>query len=336
MCCLAKIALCTLKRKPAAEKSAAEEEENVFDQIGKDFEEDKKASDGNSAAEAYYNAAERGADPIQALNYATIVGAAEMAVDIIAAKELGTLKEAKNASSFWESTMKEISEETFGSGVSSLVSTMVDDIILQNKSEFNSLVKGYQLLGYTKEEAEKEAMKNIREGVVFAMTSSAFSGTVKVGANTAKDFLDYRLYKTSLGKNAPSTFDNYLEVKYNDDEWKLFKEYAYSVKNGEISAFANFDLYKKTEAEINKTLVGTVANGGVKINGTSAHFTNQVIGSVFEKRSGVEIDDIQKALQTKPRVLGETLYYTLDDICMAWVDLSTGKITNVFSLVDRR
>ena len=79
----------------------------------------------------------------------------------------------------------------------------------------------------------------------------------------------------------------------------------------------------------------TVANGGVKISGKSAHFTNQVIGSIYTGKSGVEIENIQKALKTKPQVLDEILYYTLDDICEVWVDSSTGMVTNVYSLVDR-
>ena len=80
---------------------------------------------------------------------------------------------------------------------------------------------------------------------------------------------------------------------------------------------------------------GTVANGGVKISGKFVHFTNQVIDSIYTGKSGVEIENIQKALKTKPQVLDETLYYTLDDICEVWVDSSTGMVTNVYSLVDR-
>ena len=95
------------------------------------------------------------------------------------------------------------------------------------------------------------------------------------------------------------------------------------------------ELYKTIDEEIEDSLVGIVANGGVKISGKSAHFTNQVIGSIYTGKSGVEIENIQKALKTKPQVLDEILYYTLDDICEVWVDSSTGTVTNVYSLVDR-
>ena len=93
--------------------------------------------------------------------------------------------------------------------------------------------------------------------------------------------------------------------------------------DGDLSAFADFELYKIIDEEIEDSLVGIVANGGVKISGKSAHFTNQVIGSIYTGKSGVEIENIQKALKTKPQVLDEILYYTLDDICEVWVDSST-------------
>ena len=125
-------------------------------------------------------------------------------------------------------------------------------------------------------------------------------------------------------------------MKYNSGEWNKFKDYAYSVKNGELSAFADFELYKKIDKEIENSLVGTTANGGIRITGKSAHFTNQVIGSVFSRKSGVEISDIQKALQTKPIKIGDEWCFCLDGVCEIRIDCSTGMITRVRSLLDGR
>ena len=121
-------------------------------------------------------------------------------------------------------------------------------------------------------------------------------------------------------------------MKYNNGEWNKFKNYAYSVENGELSAFADFELYKNTDRGIENSLVGTTANGGIRISGKSAHFTNQVIGSIYTGKSGVEIEDIRKALQTKPMKNEKIIRYKLNDICVVNIETETGKLVSVKNL----
>ncbi|MBE6899105.1 MAG: hypothetical protein E7479_00345 [Ruminococcaceae bacterium] len=139
-----------------------------------------------------------------------------------------------------------------------------------------------------------------------------------------------------------SKIDEVLYGKYqqNKSKYQLLQnangEYIIEVRKSELSAFADFELYKKIDKEIENSLVGTTANGGIRITGKSAHFTNQVIGSVFSRKSGVEISDIQKALQTKPIKIGNEWCFCLDGVCEIRIDCSTGMITRVCSLLDRR
>ena len=74
---------------------------------------------------------------------------------------------------------------------------------------------------------------------------------------------------------------------------------------------------------------GTVANGGVKISGKSAHFTNQVIGSIYTGKSGVEISDIHKALKTNPVKIGDDWCYSLDGVCRVYVNATDGNLEEV-------
>ena len=287
------------------------------------------SSFGNNASEAYYDAIERGAEQEQALGYATAVGTAEMIPDMISNGKLSVLKNAQNIGAFKKNIMDEIMTEMSGGVSSHMVSILADEFIMQNKSKFSSLVSDYQMLGYTEKKAKEKAYGNIREGIVLASITGLLDGTIKTLPKVANDAFEYNFYRNNLGKNAPPTIDNYWELKYNSGEWNKFKDYAYSVKNGELSAFADFELYKKIDKEIENSLVGTTANGGIRITGKSAHFTNQVIGSVFSRKSGVEISDIQKALQTKPIKIGNEWCFCLDRICIVSVDETNGKLKYV-------
>ena len=128
------------------------------------------------------------------------------------------------------------------------------------------------------------------------------------------------------------TIDDYLNLRYNSGEWEQYEDYADSVIKGDLSAFADFELYKIIDEEIEDSLVGIVANGGVKISGKSAHFTNQVIGSIYTGKSGVEIENIQKALQTEPVTNKKILRYKLNNICVVNIEKETGKLVSVKSL----
>ena len=99
--------------------------------------------------------------------------------------------------------------------------------------------------------------------------------------------------------------------------------------DGDLSAFADFGLYKKIDEEIEDSLVGIVANGGIRIKGKSSGFVNNVIGSVDIKQSGVEIIDIQKALKTNPIKIGDDWCYSLDGVCRVYVNAADGSLEKV-------
>ncbi len=94
-----------------------------------------------------------------------------------------------------------------------------------------------------------------------------------------------------LGSNAPKTFEAFQRLKYSDD-WHSFKAYTRSIKVGELTPLANFELYNKISADINNTLVGRVASNGITVTGKSDHFIARIIGSVEQRRSGVAVTEV--------------------------------------------
>ena len=119
-------------------------------------------------------------------------------------------------------------------------------------------------------------------------------------AATKSDWVDYEKYTKILGTNAPGSIEDFVKIKYNENEWKLFKSYGQSIKSGELTPLANFELYKNTSKEIDIKLIGRTTSNGIEIKGKSKHFISRVIGSVEQRRNGISIDDILEAI-TNPK-----------------------------------
>ncbi len=123
----------------------------------------------------------------------------------------------------------------------------------------------------------------------------------KKAYNTAKDKAQYEKIQKNLGKNAPRSFQDFQNIKYGGD-YDTFKAYSRSMKSGELTPLADFELYKNTSKQIDGSLVGIKTSEGVVITGKSDHFISRVIGSVEQRRSGVEIEAIKDALQSPSKI----------------------------------
>lgn len=118
----------------------------------------------------------------------------------------------------------------------------------------------------------------------------------KMAQNRSTDKEQYEKYKAILGKNAPRSFAKFQQMKYNDINWELFKRYSSSIKSGELTPLADFELYRQISMDIEHTLVGVITQNGIKIKDKSSHFISRVIGSVEQKRNGVSIESALDAL----------------------------------------
>lgn len=126
----------------------------------------------------------------------------------------------------------------------------------------------------------------------------------KKAKNASSDYSLYQKHKNEFGSKAPKTFADFQRLKYNSGEWNMYKDYTTALHTGELTTLATFNLYKKTSAQIDARLVGITTSNGIQITGKTKHFIPRVIGSVKQRRSGVDIDDVYKALtDSKAKVL---------------------------------
>ncbi len=114
-----------------------------------------------------------------------------------------------------------------------------------------------------------------------------------------QDRKQYEEYKAVLGKNAPKSFAEFQNLKYSSGEWNSFNAYKKAIQTGELTSLTDFALYQKTSREIDNILVGTTTSNGIQIIGKSSHFIARVIGSVEQRRSGVDVDRVLEALTSK-------------------------------------
>lgn len=102
-------------------------------------------------------------------------------------------------------------------------------------------------------------------------------------------------YVKILGDIAPS-IEEFVKIKYDDEEWKLFKTYTSAIKRGELTPLADFDLYKAISNEMNEKLIGIVTSNNITITDKSNHSIARVIGSIEQRRNGVQVSDVLDAL----------------------------------------
>ena len=98
-----------------------------------------------------------------------------------------------------------------------------------------------------------------------------------------------------LKDKAPS-LQEYSKIRSKPKDYKLYKAYVSSIKSGELTPLASFELYREVSDKMDKKLKSIVTSNGITISGKTNHAIARVIGSVEQKRNGVKVGDILDAL----------------------------------------
>ena len=128
-------------------------------------------------------------------------------------------------------------------------------------------------------------------GMEEELAEKEFDAYFERGYNETEDYEEWERYVASLGNNAPQTFEDFRNIKYSE-AWDDFQYYSNAIDTGDLSPLASFDLYQHKSNEIDQLLVGKVAANGIRITGKSKHCIVRLIGSVSQRRSGVNTFDM--------------------------------------------
>ncbi len=152
----------------------------------------------------------------------------------------------------------------------------------------------------------------------------------------------YREYNDTCNKIRESRKEVDKEKQIDYNEIKNYRNYEKSINVGELTPLADFELYKKISNEIDEKIVGITASNGIKIKNKSNHFISRVIGSVEQKRNGVEIEKIIDTLRepdeitnVEVRASGYTQRFKKYGMAAVSVNPETGNLIQVNPIKER-
>ena len=138
---------------------------------------------GQGAASGIDDALSRGATDIQAVLYGIALGAFEGAAESIGIDHLFKLGSATRKE-FFKNLLKQAGAEGMEEGLTALLSNIADNVIMQDKSNFNIRVAQYKNSGLSDSKAKFKAWMDSVEETAFDTIGGAISGGVSGSVHT--------------------------------------------------------------------------------------------------------------------------------------------------------
>lgn len=155
---------------------------------------------GSAAASGVDEAKQRGATDDQALAYGTLSGLAEGLAEMIGVDNLLGIGSSATMRQLVTNIVKQGAAEGLEEGITTLMNNFADQLVMQDKSNFNILVQQYMANGLSESEAKKQAWVDMANDLAFDMLGGFVSGTVHAGPQTAYEtYLTGREMKTTYG-----------------------------------------------------------------------------------------------------------------------------------------
>ena len=172
---------------------------------------------GQGAAAGVDDAKSRGATDEQALLYGAALGVFEGLAEQIGIDNLFKLGSSKTVKGFIKNILKQAGAEGAEEGLTSFLSNIADNAIMQNKSNYNTLVDRYIAKGMSESDAKNKAWQDLVEGIIYDTIAGAASGGVSGGihttAQTAIQNAQANKYASKLyGDNASDLVAESLEI----------------------------------------------------------------------------------------------------------------------------
>ena len=180
---------------------------------------------GQGAASGIDDALSRGASDGQAVLYGISLGVFEGLAEMAGVDNLFKLGASSTVKGFITNILKQAGAEGIEEGLTSLLSNIADNAIMQDKSNFNSLVKQYMAQGMSESDAKKKAWMDSVEGIAFDTIAGAVSGGVSGGVHTTLQTIKSNANaKKIYGADSKALVDEALEIDAENEYAKEMKE----------------------------------------------------------------------------------------------------------------
>ena len=202
---------------------------------------------GQAAASNVDDARNRGASDEQAVAYGALTGLAEGLAEQIDIKQLQALGSAASLKELFGGMLKQGTSEMIEEGVTSLIDTFADNLVLQDKSLMNVRTVEYMANGMTEEEARKRAWLDAAEDTAYDMLGGFVSGGVSGGLETGvKSVGINRNYSSFYGDSAQELVQEGLESPEGSEARALAEAYQLRLDKGEN--LNGVEIYRMMEA----------------------------------------------------------------------------------------
>ena len=168
---------------------------------------------GQGAASGVDDALSRGASEEQAVLYGTILGVAEGLAEQIGIDNLFKLGASPTKRVLIKNILKQAGAEGLEEGLTSLISNIADNAIMQDQSNFNAMVKAYMEQGMTEDKAKLKAWRDSWEGIAFDALGGFVSGGVHAGVHTGvKSAIDNHDASKTYGDSVESLLAEAVDI----------------------------------------------------------------------------------------------------------------------------
>lgn len=216
---------------------------------------------GQGAAAGVDEALSRGATDEQALLYGTILGAAEGVSEMIGIDNLFKIGSSRTLKEFFMNVLRQGGAEGLEEGFSSIVGNIADNFVMQDKSNFNALVKEYMAQGLTASEAKNKAWTSTIGDIAYDVLGGFVSGAAHAAPHTGIATLKANSVDKSYGQKIKSgeQTSNMLEIaSLTPEESVTYDLYTAYAKKGitadNISDAQLGRLYTSTKTDAHSTL----------------------------------------------------------------------------------
>ena len=168
---------------------------------------------GSAAASGIDDAKQRGASDEQAITYGTMTGAAEALAEMVGIDNLLKIGSSSTMRELIKNLVKQGTAEGLEEGFTTLMNNFADQLVLQDKSNFNILVAQYMEQGMSESDAKKQAWLNMANDLAFDMVAGFASGSIHAGPQTViQTFQDNAQAKQTYGGSQQELVDEALEI----------------------------------------------------------------------------------------------------------------------------
>ena len=198
---------------------------------------------GSAAASGLDEAKQRGASDEQAIAYGTLAGAAESIAEMIGVDNLMKIGSSATMRQLMMNLVKQGASEGIEEGITTLLNNFSDQLVMQDKSNFNILVQQYMKQGLSESDAKKQAWKDMANDLAFDMVSGFVSGAVHAGPQTAyQTYLTGSEMRNTYGDSQRELVDKALEIDPENAYAQKMQErldYGNDLRGGQLRKLVN-------------------------------------------------------------------------------------------------